>query len=283
MKRLLVMLTFLLMLGAQLGMPVQVHAEGALYVSALGIECYEDDTSLQMEQRVQRNVWRDEVPMVVVLYTNDADQNTLDINGEVNKHLLQDLRNCRVQSGEPFMERLRGNGVRSLELAQRQDILAVFGDSGVDYVVCLAVGKSAAKNALHLFDRDLGGGMEGTLRVLDVKAGVSLYGEKESDRFKETGVLESLGGKPPVVKLTDRMMDKVDKVLAENLPGAYIAVGKNTGSGTGESKDEDAYTTSSLSDVGDALRRLDSVKERSRRDDTRKDRATEKAEERKER
>lgn len=159
-------------------------------------------------------------PVVVTIYINNA-RSTYD--DEITKKLT-DRFNAKltplydVRSGEKYIELLKKTGVTDITTAERNDIISVFSDGSVDYVVYAEVQPPIINSWRSMFNIGIKATVTIPVKIIDVKNNKYLYNGKFTDQADNSSMLGGVGTKGAVLSAMDLILLKTDEILNTRIP-----------------------------------------------------------------
>lgn len=158
-------------------------------------------------------------PVVATIYINNA-KSTYDaeIMKKITERFNAKLGSYNVVTGEKYVEKLNKIGVTDITVAERTDIVQVFADEGVDYVVYAEVQPPIFKQWVSFFNVGVAATVTIPVKIIDIKNNKYLYNGKFTEQADNSSMLGGVGTKAAVIMAMDKILVKSDEVLSNRLP-----------------------------------------------------------------
>lgn len=169
------------------------------------------------EQKLEENK-----PIVALLFVNNAKATYDD---ELNKKVMGNFDTLlgdkyRVVPGQRYIELLNKNGIVDITTAERSDIIQVFTGENVDYVLYCELQPFIRKQRVTFFTVGMDMTAVMPLKILDLKAEKYLYNGKFTEIASDSTMIGSIGNKSVSLKALDKVLEKMNDVIAVRLPAA---------------------------------------------------------------
>lgn len=157
--------------------------------------------------------------VVVTIYVNNA-KSTYDdeITKKMTERFNAKLTKYDVYPGEKYIQKLNKIGVTDITVAERSDIVQVFAEDGIDYVVYAEVQPPIFKHWISLFNQGVAATVTIPVKIIDVKGNRYLYNGKFTEQADNSSMLGGVGTKAAVLMAMDKIFVNSDEVLVDRLP-----------------------------------------------------------------
>lgn len=158
-------------------------------------------------------------PVVATIYINNA-KSTYDeeIIKKLTERFNSKLAMYNIVPGEKYVQKLNKIGVTDITVAERADLVQVFADEGVDYVVYAEVQPPILKHWMSFFNVGVAATVTIPVKIIDVKNNKYLYNGKFTEQADNSSMLGGVGTKAAVITAMDKILVKSDEVLLNRLP-----------------------------------------------------------------
>lgn len=157
-------------------------------------------------------------PVIATIYINNA-KSTYDdeIMKKLTERFNSKLAMYTIIPGEKYLQKLNKIGVTDITVAERSDIVQVFADEGIDYVVYAEVQPPILKEWMSFFNVGISATVTIPVKMIDVKNNKYLYNGKFTEQADNSSVLGGVGTKAAVIMAMDKIFVKSDEVLLNRL------------------------------------------------------------------
>ncbi|MEI6286944.1 MAG: hypothetical protein WCP79_10625 [Bacillota bacterium] len=153
-------------------------------------------------------------PVVVTFYVNNA-KSTCDseILKKVTDRFNAKLVRYNLRSGSGYVDRLKKYGIVDMTTAERADIITVFTDENVDYVVYVEVQPVIIANSDTVLTRGIKATVTLSVKIIDVKKNKYLFNGKFVEQADNRAVFFGIGTKAPILSALDLILLKTDMLF----------------------------------------------------------------------
>ncbi len=161
------------------------------------------------------------MPKVAVMYVNNSQADYYkDIDKEIMKNFKVILNPYVYQfvDGTPYMKELAEIGIEDLTSAERADILDVYENSDVDYVIFLQIEPMLRKDKVSTFTKGKEMTATAPFKMLDIKRRKALYNGRITKVGEKSTMFFKLGNKSAAMEAIELINEKINYEIKKRLP-----------------------------------------------------------------
>ncbi|MCE5284534.1 MAG: hypothetical protein LLG02_01610 [Pelosinus sp.] len=128
----------------------------------------------------------------------------------------------QVVAGEPYLERLKKQGIVDIATAERVDIIDAFKGENVDYVIYCELQPFVRKEKFTVFTQGIDMTATIPLKIISLKENKYLYNGKFVEFATDSTWVGMVGNKSVSLKALDKTFEKMNAVIAASLPLAKL-------------------------------------------------------------
>ncbi len=180
-----------------------------------------EDKKYQETLLTINSVKMEKLPKVAVMYVNNSQTDFYKaIDKEVMKNFKVVLNPYVYQfvDGTPYLKELAEMGIEDLTTAERADILDVYENSGIDYVIFLQIEPMMRKDKVTTFSKGKEMTATAPFKMLDVKMRKALYNGRITEVGKTSTMFFKLGNKGAAMEAVELINDKINYEIKKRLP-----------------------------------------------------------------
>ena len=158
-------------------------------------------------------------PTVATIYINNA-KSTYDdeLSQKLSSRFNRKLSSFTLQNDPKVVAKLNDAGITDISVAERGDIVQIFADENIDYIVYAEIQPPILAPWVSMFNQGVKATVTIPLKIIDVKNNKYLYNGKFTETADNSAVFGGVGTKAAVFKAMDKIFDKTDDVLRAKLP-----------------------------------------------------------------
>ncbi len=223
-KLILFLLTLTLLCMASVG-----FAAKELYYPYQKYVAEDEDYQLLAQEVSQEE--RARLPKVAVMYINNAQVDFYkDVDEEIMDNFKRVLEPHQYQfiDGRPYVEALAEMGIEDIVTAERADILDIYENSDIDYVIFLQLEPMLRKDKVTTFTKGKEVTAIAPFKILDVKRRKALYNGRITRVGDKSKAFFKMGNKSVTLEAVEMINEKVTFEIQKRLPRTKYNAGKQT-------------------------------------------------------
>lgn len=161
------------------------------------------------------------LPKVAVMYVNNSQTDYYkSIDKEIYKNFKVVLNPYVYQfvDGTPYMEALAEIGIEDLTTAERADILDIYENTDVDYVLFLQIEPMLRKDKVSTFSKGKEMTAVAPFKMLDIKNRKALYNGRITRVGDKSTMFFKLGNKSAAMEAIEMINEKINYEIKKRLP-----------------------------------------------------------------
>lgn len=161
------------------------------------------------------------LPKVAVMYVNNSQA---DFYKAIDKEIMKNFKvilNPYVYQfidGTPYLKELAEMGVEDLTTAERADILDVYENTDIDYVIFLQIEPMLRKDKVTTFSKGKEMTATAPFKMLDIKRRKALYNGRITRVGESSTMFFKLGNKSVAMEAIELINEKVNYEIKKRLP-----------------------------------------------------------------
>ena len=172
---------------------------------------------------------RKDLPKVAVMYVNNT---YLDFYKDIDEEVMNNFKSVldphkyQFIDGTPYVEALAEMGIEDIVTAERADILDIYEDSDVDYIVFLQLEPMLRKDKVTTFTKGKEVTATAPFKILDVKRRKALYNGRITRVGDKSKAFFKMGNKSVTMEAVELINEKVNLEIRKRLPLAKYNAGQ---------------------------------------------------------
>jgi hypothetical protein len=156
---------------------------------------------------------------VALLYINNT-KSTYDdeIDKKMNDNFKKLLSNYEIIPGGKYIELLSKNGFTDISTAERSDLVDVFKNENIDYVIYAEIQPFIRKEKITFFTYGIDMTAIVPLKIIDIKNNKYLYNGKFTEIGSDSSMIGLVGNKSVSMLALDKVITKMNAVIETRLP-----------------------------------------------------------------
>ena len=180
-----------------------------------------EDDDYQETLAMINSVKMSRMPKVAVMYVNNSQADYYKaIDKEIMKNFKVVLNPYVYQfvDGTPYMKELAEMGIEDLTTAERADILDIYENTDIDYVIFLQIEPMWRKDKVSTFSKGKEMTAIAPFKMLDVKLRKALYNGRITRVGESSTMFFKLGNKSVAMEAIELINEKVNYEIKKRLP-----------------------------------------------------------------
>ena len=180
-----------------------------------------EDKKYQETLLTINSVKMSKLPKVAVMYVNNSQADYYRaIDKEVMKNFKVILNPYVYQfvDGTPYMKELAEMGIEDITTAERADILDIYENTDIDYVIFLQIEPMWRKDKVSTFSKGKEMTAIAPFKMLDVKRKKALYNGRITKVGESSTMFFKLGNKSVALEAIELINEKINYEIKKRLP-----------------------------------------------------------------
>ena len=180
-----------------------------------------EDDDYQETLATINSVKMSRMPKVAVMYVNNSQADYYKaIDKEIMKNFKVVLNPYVYQfvDGTPYMKELAEMGIEDLTTAERADILDIYENTDIDYVIFLQIEPMWRKDKVSTFSKGKEMTAIAPFKMLDVKRKKALYNGRITRVGETSTIFFKLGNKGAAMEAIELINEKINYEIKKRLP-----------------------------------------------------------------
>ena len=175
---------------------------------------------------------RKNLPKVAVMYINNTQ---VDFYKDVDEKIMDNFKQVlnphqyHFIDGTPYVEALAEMGIEDIVTAERADILDVYENSGIDYVVFLQLEPMLRKDKVTTFTKGKEVTATAPFKILDIQRKKALYNGRITRVGDKSKAFFKMGNKSVTMEAVELINEKVNMEIKKRIPLDRDAAGQQMG------------------------------------------------------
>lgn len=180
-----------------------------------------EDDDYQETLLTINSVKMSKMPKVAVMYVNNSQA---DFYKSIDKEIMKNFKVIlnpyiyQFVDGTPYMKELAEIGIEDLTTAERADILDVFENTDIDYVIFLQIEPMLRKDKVTTFSKGKEMTATAPFKMLDIKRRKALYNGRITRVGDANTMFFKLGNKSVAMEAIELINEKVNYEIKKRLP-----------------------------------------------------------------
>ncbi len=180
-----------------------------------------EDKKYQETLATINSVKMSKLPKVAVMYVNNSQT---DYYKSIDKEIYNNFKVIlnpyiyQFVDGTPYMQALSEIGIEDLTTAERADILDIYENTDIDYVLFLQIEPMLRKDKVSTFSKGKEMTATAPFKMLDVKNRKALYNGRITKVGDKSTMLFKLGNKSAAMEAIEMINEKINYEIKKRLP-----------------------------------------------------------------
>lgn len=160
-------------------------------------------------------------PILVLFYKNSSNTTfDADIDAKMQDYIKKVFANYQIIEGTQYSDKLKKNGITNANTAERVDIIDVFKDESVSYVLSVEVKPFIRKEKRTVLSRSMDSTATVPVKIINIGTKKYVVNEEFIEMINYNPSFGLIGNKTPALRSLDAVIVKMDKAIQEGIPNA---------------------------------------------------------------
>lgn len=160
-------------------------------------------------------------PVVVLFYKNSSNTTfNADTDAKMQEYLQKAFANYQIVEGTNYADKLKKNGISNIITAERADIIDVFKDEAVNYVISMEIKPFVRKEKRTFFSRSVDLTATVPVKIINITTKKYVINEEFIEMINYNPPIGTISNRTPSLRSLDAIITSLDKAVQEEIPQA---------------------------------------------------------------